>query len=339
MPTLRELCDAASGALLGEGAADVVITGLASVEKAGPGDLAPVDGARFLEAALASGASAFVIPPDLEERVDRPCIVTEHVLAGLNLCAERLGLVPAPPPPGVHPMAVVEDGAQVGKGCTIGPFAVIRGGARVGARCRIDPHVVIEGDVVIGEGCRLEPGCVIHDGARLGDRVQVGAHAVISRQGFGFTRGPKGVVQLHHLGLVVIGNDVRIGAGDTIDRARFDETRVGDMSAFDNLVHLGHNCTVGARTFMAAQSGMAGNSHLGSDCEVGGQVGLSNQVRLGDRCRVAAQSGVMGEWADGTQLFGSPAVPRREAFRRLKLLERLLDEAGRKRKPRDSDAD
>ena len=330
MPTLHELCEAASGELLGAGAAEVGITGLASVEKAGPGDLAPVDGERFLEAALASGASAFVIPPDLKERVDRPCIVTKFVLVGLNACAERLGLVPPPPPPGIHPSAVVEDGAHVGEGCSIGPFVVIRSGARVGAGCRIDPHVVIEGDVVVGDGCRLEPGCVLDDGSRLGNRVQIGAHAVISRQGFGFTRGPKGVVQLHHLGRVVIGDDARIGAGNTIDRARFDETRVGDMTAFDNMVHLGHNCTVGARTFIAAQTGLAGNSHLGSECEVGGQVGVANQTLIGDRCRIGAQSGVMGEWPEGTELFGSPAVRRREALRRFKLIERLVDE-GRRR--------
>jgi UDP-3-O-[3-hydroxymyristoyl] glucosamine N-acyltransferase len=125
------------------------------------------------------------------------------------------------------------------------------------------------------------------------------------------------------VGRVVIGDDVHVGACVTIDRARYDETRIGRHSALDNLVHLGHNCIVGDRTFIAAQTGLAGGARIGNDCEVGGQAGFNNQARVGDRCRVGAQSGVIGEIEDGSVIWGCPAVPKSEFLRSVAALRRL----------------
>ena len=321
MPTLQELCELVAGEIAGDSA--IEITGVASLENAGPGELAAIENRKYLPLAAESGAAAFLVPKKIGQELDRPCIYTDFPQAALNVVIESFGLHVPRPAAGVHPTAVIETGATVGDECHVGPYAVVQAGAVIGARCVLGSHVVIEGDVVIGDECEFEPGVVIHNGARLGNRVHLGAHAVISRQGFGFAPSPKGPVKLHHVGLTVLEDDVHIGAGTTVDRARFDETRIGAMTALDNQIQIGHNATVGRRTFIASQTGLAGNSHVGDDCEVGGQVGLANHARVGHRCRVAAKSGVMNEWAEGTTMFGVPAFEKTEFFRMLGALRKL----------------
>lgn len=321
MPTLKELCRAAEGELMVR--PDVRITGVASLGSATKEEIAPVESARWLEAARASKAGAFLAHKDLSEKLEgRPAILSPFPLAALNRIIEALGLVAPPEPPGIHPTAVIDPEATLGDGVHVGPYAVV-GKARIGARTILKAHVVVENGVELGEDCRVEPGAVLHAGLVAGSRVRIGANAVLSRPGFGYAPGPKGPVRLHHVGTVVLGDDVHVGACATIDRARYDVTRVGRFSALDNLVHLGHNCVIGERSFLAAQTGMAGGATIGDDCEVGGQVGLSNQAHLGDRCRVGAQTGVIGPWKDGSILWGCPAMPKTEFLRGVATLKRL----------------
>jgi UDP-3-O-[3-hydroxymyristoyl] glucosamine N-acyltransferase len=323
MPNLAELCRIAGGVLAGDGS--VAITGVASVESAGPGDVAPVDSERFVDAARASRAGAFVAPEAIAAALaGRACIVTPHPLAVLTRIIETLGLVVPPPVPGIHPRAMVDPGAVLGAGAHVGPFAVIEAGARIGARAVILAGACVERGAVIGDDCWIEPGAVIHDGARLGHRVRVGANAVISRQGFGYAPGPAGIVRLHHVGTVVLEDDVHVGACTTIDRGRFDATRIGRMTKLDNLIQIGHNCTVGARTFIAAQSGLAGNARIGDDCQVGGQVGIANLCGVGNRARVAAKTGVIKMWGDDVEIAGYPGETRRDWQRMYAALRRLI---------------
>jgi len=298
------------------------------VEGARGREIAPVEKARFLAAARASKADAFVVPGKLADQLERPVIVAKFPLAAFNRIIEFFGLAPPPVPPGIHPSAVVEERKAIPPTCTVGPFAVVRAGARIGERCIIDAHAVIEGDVVVGDDCRIEPGAVLHDGSRLGNRVRIGAHAVVSRQGFGFAPGPQGPVLLHHVGLTVLEDGVHIGAATMIDRARFDETRIGAMTGLDNLIHIGHNARVGARTFIAAQTGLAGNARVGDDCEIGGQTGIGNHTGVGDRCRVVAKSGITKMFPDDTEVFWYPSGERAEVRRMLVALRKL----GRKKR-------
>jgi UDP-3-O-[3-hydroxymyristoyl] glucosamine N-acyltransferase len=304
MVKLADLQAAAGCALRGD--PNIEITGVASLERAGESDIAPIEGARFAAAAAASDAGAFVVPPDLAEGCDRPCLVSPHPLVCLNAVIEAMGLAGPPPVVGIHEAACVDPAA------------------RIGAGTRVEAHAVIEADVVIGKDCVISSGAVIRNGARLGDRVRIGENAVISRQGFGYAAGPSGPVLLHHIGRVVIEDHAHIGAGVTIDRARFDETRIGAMTALDNLVHVGHNARIGARTFIAAQTGLAGGATIGSDCEVGGQVGVGVKCGVGDRCRVAGKTGVTKLWGDGFTLMANPGRERRDVLRLMAALERLV---------------
>jgi UDP-3-O-[3-hydroxymyristoyl] glucosamine N-acyltransferase len=323
MPTLKDLCRAAEGELMGT--PGVPITGVASLSNATKEQIAPVESARWLDAARASKAGAFLAHKSLADKIDRPAILSPFPLAALNKVIEALGLVPPPKPPHIHATAIVDREAKLGPGVTIGPFAVV-GKAKIGARTVLDARVVVEDGVEVGDDCLVAAGAILHAGLVAGHRVRIGANAVLSRQGFGFAPSPQGPVKLHHVGRVVLGDDVHVGACATIDRARYDETRIGRFSALDNLVHLGHNCIVGERTFLAAQTGMAGGATIGDDCEVGGQVGFSNRARVGNKCRVGAQSGVIGPWEDGSTMWGCPAIPKTEFLRGVAVLRRLAKE-------------
>ena len=321
MANLAQLCRAVEGDL--RGAPDLEITGVASLEGAGPGDIAPVDSDRFLKAARNSKAGALLVATALAERIDRPCILSDAPLVALNVVIEMLGLLPPAAAPGVHPTAVVDESAEIGAGCSIGAHVTVGPGARIGPGSQLRPSVVVERGVTMGESCMIEPGAVLQEGTVLHDRVRIGANAVISRQGFGYTAGPAGPVRLHHIGRVVLEDDVHVGACTMVDRARYDETRIGKGSALDNLVQVGHNCTIGSFTFLASQTGLAGNAHLGSKCEVAGQTGVGNRCGVGDRCRIGGGSGVTKMWGDDVELLGYPAMHKSEALRQMGVLRRL----------------
>jgi len=321
MPTLEEISETLEGALCGP--ADLVIHGISSLERAGPGQLAPLAGPSFTPAARVSKAGALLVSRHVPGPWNRPHILVRHALIALNHLVEFMGLVRQVKNAGIHGTAIVADDAEVDPSASIGPYAVVETGARIGARTQVDAHVVVERGVVLGEDCHVAPGAVLHEGLFAGDRVRIGAHAVLSRPGFAYAAGPHGPVHLHHIGRVVLEDDVHVGAGATIDRARFEDTFIGRQSALDNLVHVAHNCSIGARTFVAAQSGFAGHAHVGADCEIGGQVGIGNHCGVGDHCRIAGGSGLTRSFGDGKTVMGYPAFERIESLRMTASLRRL----------------
>jgi len=321
MPTLQEIHDAVGGELRGDGS--IEITGVRSLADAGPNEIAPLDDANYVKAARSSGASALVVAPKLADDLDADMLVHEFPLAAMNTVIEMLGLAVLPPPAGVHPSAVIDPTAQIPASCSIGANVVIGPEARLGERCVALPNVTIERGVTAGDDCHFDPCAVLHEGAELGNRVTIGTGAVISRQGFGFGPSPAGPVQLHHIGKVVIGDDTSIGACCNIDRARFGVTSVGTMTALDFGVHLGHNVRIGDRTFMAAQSGLAGHAFVGNDCVIGGQAGFGNHCGVGDGSRVGGQTGILKDYGSDRTLWGTPAVDLKESLKMAATLRRL----------------
>ena len=323
MPTLAELNQVIQAEL--RGSPDVEITGVASLDEAGPSDLAPADSAHFREAAARSKAGALLVAARVAELFDGPRLLSKHPLADLNRIIELCGLAPARAAPGIHPTATIHPGAAVEPGLHAGPYCNVEAGARIGARCVLRANVWVDNDVVLGNDCVIEPGAVLYAGCEVGDRVRIGANAVVSRQGFGYAPGPQGPVLLHHIGKVVIEDDVDLGAGTMVDRARFDETRIGRFSKLDNLVQIAHNCSVGQRSFVAAQTGLAGNGRIGSDCEIGGQVGIGNHAGVGDRCRVGGKSGFFKMFGNDKTILGYPARERVEWLRQQAIMRRLAN--------------
>ncbi len=210
----------------------------------------------------------------------------------------------------------------------ISSSAVISAGARVGARVRIGPGVVVEDGVAIGDGCRLEARVVVHAGTVLGTKVTVKAGAVLGSAGFGFVRDPQSgdYVPFPQRGRLVIEDEVWIGANSTIDRGALGETRIGRGTKIDNLVHIGHNCTIGTNVVIAAQTGIAGSSVIGDGAVIAGQVGIADHVTIGKGVILGAKAGVPSNknlQGVGQVFWGIPARPIQQYLRELARLKRL----------------
>ncbi|MGQ0615169.1 MAG: UDP-3-O-(3-hydroxymyristoyl)glucosamine N-acyltransferase [Planctomycetaceae bacterium] len=326
MAKLGDLCAAVGGKLLGPPGTE--ITGVSSLAEAGSGDLAPVDSDKYLALARDSKASAFIVEARLDAGFRRPHIRVPYPLVALNRIIEILGLGRRRPAPGIHPTALVDPAALLAADVSIGPFCVVSAGVRIGRATVLASHVHIEHGVVIGEECDLAPGAVLCEGVTLRNRVKIGAHAVLGRPGFGYVPGPEGPVHILHVGRVLLEDDVHIGAGSAVDRARYGVTRLSRHVKLDNLVQVGHNCVIGERTLLCGQTGVAGSVRIGNDCQVGGQVGIGDHTVIGDRVRIGAQSGVFGVVEPDQDLFGTPARPRVAAMREQIVLRRLGEKAG-----------
>ena len=224
---------------------------------------------------------------------------------------------------GVSPQACVAASASIGEGCYIGPMAYVGEGAVIGAGSQIHPHAVIEDGVTVGRGCTVYPNVTVYQGCRLGDRVTIHAGAVIGADGFGFAPGPDGYDKIPQIGIVVIEDDVEIGANACVDRSTMGATVVRRGVKLDNLVQIAHNVEVGEHTVMSAQTGVAGSTKIGRWCMFGGQVGVAGHAVIGDKTVLGAQSGVPGNLKGGATLIGTPPMEPKAYFKTIALTRRL----------------
>jgi UDP-3-O-[3-hydroxymyristoyl] glucosamine N-acyltransferase len=312
------------------------VTGVASLEHAGPADVSFLTHVRHLAAARASRAGALLGPEDV---TGMPCPV-------LRAPAPRLALIellrlfhPAGgAATGTHPSAVVGDGAAVDPTASVGAFVVIEANAVVGPNARLYPFVYVGAGAEIGESSTLYPHVVVRDGVRIGRRVIIHPGAVLGADGFGYEFDGARHRKIPQIGGVLIEDDVEIGANTTIDRSMVGDTVIRRGTKIDNLVQIAHNVEVGADSIVAAQTGVAGSCRLGQATVLGGQVGIADHVNLGDGVVLAAQSGVMSDLPVSGRYLGTPARPapltRRiwvteahlpELVRRVRGLERRLE--------------
>jgi len=336
---LRDLAASLGCAVRGDG--DVEIRRVAGIDESGPGDLTFVANRRYAGRLATTRASAVILAPDMQTLL--PSLLSPEPYLAYARAATLLN-PPVRPEPGVHPAAQVHPSAVLGEEVHVGPLAVIGPRARVGARTAIHPHVVLYADVAIGQDCLLHSGVQVREGCRLGDRVIVQNGAVIGGDGFGFARRPDGVYEkIPQVGIVVIEDDVEIGALVAIDRASMGETRVGRGTKIDNLVQIGHSVRIGSDTVLAGQVGIAGSAKIGSGVTLAGQVGVAGHLTVGDGATATAQSGIPASVEPGALVSGYPAIDNRawlkasavfpklpELQRRVRELERRLEEAGKK---------
>ncbi len=320
--TLNQLARLLGGTVSGDG--NLVITGLAVLDEAGPGDLTFVAKRSYLDRLRGSGAGAVILCEGMP--ADRPAIIVADAYAAFaRLLAERLPDPDRSFPPGVHPTAVVAAGADVGRARSIGPYCVVGPGAVLGRDCRLGPHVILGADVRLGAGCVLHGQTTLREGCILGDRVVVHPGCVIGSDGFGYLPGPAGMVKIPQVGIVQIEDDVEIGAGVTIDRATVGRTRIGAGSKIDNQVQIGHNVTIGRHCALSALTGIAGSSTLEDGVVVGGQVGIGDHLRIGAGTMIGGKSGVWRDVPPGAALFGYPALDIKETFRITGAMRQLPD--------------
>ena len=330
--TLQALAEFTAARLIGDG--NIEIARAASIGQAQRGDLIFVQDEKYLEEALTSSASAVIAGEFAASSSGRKPLL---IAANPRLAFARAGGLLHPPrtyPPGIHETAVIHDSAQLALTASIDAYVVVGPGAVVGQRSHIGAGCCIGEGVVIGDDCDLYPRVVVYPGTTLGRRVVVHAGAVLGSDGFGFVRDEVfGRYQkFPQIGELVIGEYVEIGANCTIDRGALDKTVIGPGTKLDNLVHIGHNTSVGANVVIAAQTGVSGSVKIGDDAIVGGQVGLGDHATIEPGVILGSGSGVLSHKTvrgRGVVFWGRPARPLHEYLKGLAVLARLAGKAGK----------
>lgn len=318
--TLQELARQLGCRVEGDGRLEVAR--VATLEQAGPGDLTFLANPKYRGALATTRATAVIAGDDV---TGAPCAVLRSSNPYLAFARAIRALVPeSRPAASVHPTAVVAADVVLGEGVSIGPYAVVGAGARLGARTVIHPHVVIGAGVEMGPDCLVHAHVSIREGCRLGARVVLQDGAVVGGDGFGFApRGDGTYEKIPQLAIVVIEDDVEVGANATIDRPAVGETRIGAGTKIDNLVQVAHGVQVGRNVLLAAQVGIAGSTVLEDNVMLGGQVGVNGHITLGKGAMASAQTGITNSVAAGVLVSGYPAIPNREWLKASVLVRKL----------------
>lgn len=300
---------------------DRPLTGVASLENATASDLSFCTGGRYLAMLAATSAGAVVVREGLQ--VPEGCTALRHANPRLAYARAATAMLPLDwPEPGVHPLASVDETADVG-GATIGPFAVVAANATVRPGAWVQAHTYIGPNAYVGEDARLMPHAVVMEGCTIGRRVWLEPGAVIGADGFGHVIGPEGVLRVPQLGTVVLEDDVEVGANACIDRAALDETRVGAGSRIDNLVQIAHGARIGAQCLIAAFAGVAGGAKLGDRVVMAGRTAVVDGIEVGDDVVFAALASASRNVAARTRLGGSPARRYRVWLREVAAVRQL----------------
>ncbi len=227
---------------------------------------------------------------------------------------------------GIHPTAVIHPTAKIASTATIGPCSVIDAHCTIGENTRLGPSVILGAGVEVGEGCILHSHTTVREGCKLGNRVILQPGAVIGSCGFGYTANQQGqYIKQEQLGIVVLEDDVEVGANSAIDRARFKETIVRRGTKIDNLVQIAHNVELGAHNLIISQTGISGSVKTGRYVIMGGQTGTVGHVTVADGAMFAARSGIKKSITSAGKYGGNPAIPLGEHQREQVLLKNIKD--------------
>lgn len=324
--TLAELAREVGGEVVGDGGAQ--INRVASIEEAGPGEIAFLANPRYHSRLAACRAEAVIVAPNVVSRETAKAQGKNFLEAADPYFAfakiHQLFNPPARHAPNISPRACIENGAEIGDHVTVFPHVYISQGARIGARTVLFPGVFLGEDVEIGDDCEVHVNAVVRHGCKLGNRVIVHAGAVIGSDGFGYAGSGAERVKIPQAGIVEIQDDVEIGANTTVDRATFGRTIICRGAKLDNLVQIAHNVVVGENSIVAAQVGIAGSTRIGKDVILAGQVGVVNHLVIGDGAIIGPQSGVGRSVPGGVKVSsGLHAAPHQEWLRVMTLLPRL----------------
>lgn len=306
----------------------LMLTGLASLEAARPDQISFIGHARHLGDLAETQAGAVLVSADLRDRVPAGSVplVTSDPAASWVLVAALFHPAPCVKA-GIHPSAVIAEDARIDATAEIGPRAVIGAGVEIGARCKIGSGAVIEDGVLMGPDCRIGANVSISH-ATLGARIYVYSGARIGQEGFGFSITKTGFASIPQLGIVVLGDDVEVGANTTIDRGALRDTVIGAGTRLDNLVQIAHGVQIGRNCAIAAQVGISGSADIGDFVVMGGQAGIADGMKVGSKARIGAQSGVMSTIDVGATVVSSPARPFHQVFREIALLKKLARTPG-----------
>ena len=305
--TAKQIADVIGGRV--EGDENVKIHTFAKIEEGKEGTITFLSNPKYTHFIYETKASIVLINNDVE--LEHPVSATLIRVPNAYECVAKLMQMYAaslPKKKGIDPLAFVSKTAEIGKDVYIGPFTYVGEGVKIGDGCLIYPHVTI------------------YDGCQIGNNVTIHAGAVIGADGFGFAPNQEGYDKIPQMGIVVIEDNVEIGANTCVDRSTMGQTVLHKGVKLDNLIQVAHNCEIGENTVMSAQAGMAGSTKIGAWCMVGGQAGFSGHITIADKTFIGAQSGVISNTkGNGEQLIGAPAINPKVFFKARALDAKLPD--------------
>lgn len=324
--SVTELAEHVGGRVVGDG--QVAVYGIASLETAGDGTIAYVEDPKHFAAAKTSRASCLIVPQSFHSstaaeagheggphssqvliEVARPKLAFALIAKLLRPTKQR--------EPTIHTTAVIAESADIALTAYVGPHVSIGENSTIGTGTRIEAGVVVGDNVRIGIDCVLHPNVTLYDGVTIGDQVVLHAGVCVGADGFGYVRDDMGHQKFPQIGTVLIEDDVELGAYTCVDRAALGQTRIGRGTKIDNLVHVGHNCDIGERVVIAAQTGISGSVIIEDDAVIGGQVGFGDHVRVQSGAVIGSKAGVLpGKIVRPGVWWGIPIQPLDE-YKRL----------------------
>ena len=323
--SLSELASYVGGRVIGD--ATVVIHNVAPIDEAGPGDLTFLANPRYQKFLPECKASGVIVGRGVIDKSQPRASVDFLEAPDPYLAFAKILQLFFPAPrydAGVSALAHVGDSAAIAEDVTIFPGAFVGPRVRIGAGSVVFPGVFLGEQVRIGAGCVLHANVVVREGCQLGDRVILHPGVVVGSDGFGYAGRGEGRVKIPQIGIVIIEDDVEIGANTTIDRATLGKTVIGRGAKIDNLVQIAHNVVIGEHCVVAAQAGIAGSTRLGKNVTLAGQVGVVNHITIGDGATIGPQSGVPKSVPAGAVLSGGIGVaPHQEWLKVMTLLPQL----------------
>jgi len=312
--TAEQIASVLNGTI--EGDPSVVVSNFSKIEEGTPGSLTFLANPKYTHYIYTTDASIVLVNNDFkaDQPVRSTLIRCENAYASLAVLMDMVEKM-KPEKRGIERMTYIAESSILGDNVYVGAFSYISDKASIGDNTKIYPQVYIGENVQVGDNTIIYPGAKIYSGCKVGNNCIIHAGVVIGSDGFGFAPENGSYKKIPQMGIVIIEDDVEIGANTTIDRAVMDATIIKKGVKLDNLIQIAHNVEVGENTVMAAQVGISGSTKVGKHCMFGGQVGLGGHITVGDNANIGAQSGIISNVQPDAKIIGAPAIPVKDFFR------------------------
>jgi len=320
----KQIAEFIQGTIVGD--ENATVHTFAKIEEGIPGAISFLSNPKYTPYIYDTQSSIVLVNNDFvpEKEVKATLIKVNNAYESL---AKLLNLyeMSKPKKTGIDPLAYIAPTAKIGENVYIAPFACVGDNAEIGDNTSLHPHATVGSGAKIGHDCILYPNVTVYHDCRVGNHCILHAGSVIGADGFGFAPSPEGYEKIPQIGIVVLEDNVEIGANTCIDRATMGATIIRKGVKLDNLIQIAHNVEVGSHTVMASQVGIAGSTKVGEWCMFGGQVGVAGHIKVGNKVNMGAQSGVHSSIKDGEALIGTPPMPLKSYFKSSAVFRKLPD--------------
>ena len=302
----KQIAEFIQGTIVGD--ENATVHTFAKIEEGIPGAISFLSNPKYTHYIYDTQSSIVLVNNDFvpEKEVKATLIKVNNAYESL---AKLLNLyeMSKPKKTGIDPLAYIAPTAKIGQNVYVAPFAYVGDNAEIGDNTSLHPHATVSSGAKVGSNCILYPNTTVYHDCRIGNNCILHAGSVVGADGFGFAPSPEGYEKIPQIGIVILEDNVEIGANTCIDRATMGATIIRKGVKLDNLIQIAHNVEVGSHTVMASQVGIAGSTKVGEWCMFGGQVGLAGHIKVGDKVNCGAQTGIANNTKSGSTIMGSPA--------------------------------